>query len=59
MGFLVHAAIRLAHAHGPVILAAHHHAFEQRLAAHVRLARAILGKRSGKVALRFRHVIHA
>ena len=59
MGFLVHAAIRLAHAHGPVVLAAHHHALEQRLAAHVRLARAILGKRAGKVALRFRHVTHA
>ena len=59
MGFLVHAAIRLAHAHGPVVLAAYHHALEQRLAAHVRLARAVLGKRAGKIALRFRHVTHA
>ena len=59
MGFLIHAAIRLAHPYGPIVLAAHHHAFEQRLAAHMRLARAVLGKRAGKVALRFRHVTHA
>ena len=59
MRLLVHAAIRLAHPYGPVVLATHHHAFEQRLTAHVRLARAILGKRAGKIALRFRHVTHA
>ena len=34
-------------------------AFEQRLAAHMRLARTVLGKRAGKIALRFRHVTHA
>ena len=48
-----------ANGYGPVVATAHHHALEQRLAAHVRLARTILGKRAGKIALRFRHVTHA
>ena len=56
MRFLVDAAIGLSHAHGPVVLAAHHDALDERLTAHVGFQRAVLGERTRKVAFLLRHV---
>ena len=57
--FNIDIARRLAHGSRPIEAAAHHDALDKRLATHVRLARTVLGKRAGKVALRFCHVTHA
>ena len=53
--FHVDGAARLAHGHGPVVLAAHHHALDEGLAAHVGLNSPVLGKGAGQVALLLCH----
>ena len=55
MLFHVDAAVGLPHGHRPVVLAAHHDALDERLAAYVRLQRTVLGERPRQVALLLGH----
>ena len=58
MLFGVYAAFRRANGGGPVIFAAHHHAFYKGLAAHVGFYGAVFGKRAAQVAFfLFGHVL--
>ncbi len=59
MRLLVNAAVGFAHAHGPVILAAHHDALDKRLPSYVGLSLPVLGKRARKIALLLGHPNHA